>query len=390
VQVDLTFVELRRGDRLLLCSDGLSGLLHIDTLRTTLDELKDPAECSAKLIEYAETAGGHDNITVVVADFGGDGLPEPTDGDSFGYVQYPLPMADHESSAFTMGETVRVGRRVRAKDEAAPGKELADEAQEHGDSLLPMAPRAGDKRANTLWIIGGLLALAFAALVWIRVQPTLGDDAQEGFRASPKPALAPSAAATSSETADPIAVKAVDEPEAIEVNIHTDVEQATLLVNGEPKGELSPEQSRSLKLRPGAYRFEAQAAGSPVAASVVTVRGDMPLDVFLQLPKGASEGANVGGARAVAPESAAVVRAPEPERPRAAGVPAEPTPAVSQVPGPSLRRPRAKSEHDAQPLHKRRERPRANLPTGAEANAQHGTEAAGTSPKPPEIPDNPF
>ena len=33
VQVDLTFVELRRGDRLMLCSDGLSGLVHADMLR---------------------------------------------------------------------------------------------------------------------------------------------------------------------------------------------------------------------------------------------------------------------------------------------------------------------------------------------------------------------
>ena len=33
VQVDLTFVELRRGDRLMMCSDGLSGLVHAETLR---------------------------------------------------------------------------------------------------------------------------------------------------------------------------------------------------------------------------------------------------------------------------------------------------------------------------------------------------------------------
>jgi protein phosphatase len=42
VNVDLTFVELRKSDRLLLCSDGLSGLVHVDMLRNTLEQVRRP------------------------------------------------------------------------------------------------------------------------------------------------------------------------------------------------------------------------------------------------------------------------------------------------------------------------------------------------------------
>jgi len=57
----------RAGDRLLLCSDGLSDLVDDDTLRSALGV--DPRERSAELlVELALAAGGRDNVTVVVAD----------------------------------------------------------------------------------------------------------------------------------------------------------------------------------------------------------------------------------------------------------------------------------------------------------------------------------
>jgi PPM family protein phosphatase len=389
VQVDLTFVELRRGDRLLVCSDGLSGLLHLDTLRTTLEDLKDPAECSAKLIEYAEAAGGHDNITVVVADFDGDGLPDAGDGDTFGYVQYPLPMADHESSAFAQGETVRVGRRGRVKDDL-DDDDVDDTEGPPREALLPMVPARGDKRANALWVVGGVLALALAAVVWVRLQPASPDDGQDGYRVSPGPASSPG---TRSDAPGPTVAASEGAPDAdaIEVNVHTDVEQATLLVNGEPRGELSPAQSRSLKLRPGAYKFEAQSAGSPVAASMVTVRGDMPLDVFLQLPKGASDNASVGtgGAEAFGVEKPPPVAAAAPAH-AAGGAGSARKAEVSNselAPAGARRRARATGEREARA--RRRARTAPSAPEGG--NAQQALEAGGASPGQVDLPPpNPF
>src|SRR5256885_14614470 len=66
VQVDLTYVELRRGDTLLLCSDGLSGMVRFDDIREVLLTVPDPLEACKILTDRANQAGGHDNITVIV------------------------------------------------------------------------------------------------------------------------------------------------------------------------------------------------------------------------------------------------------------------------------------------------------------------------------------
>ncbi|HEY3237421.1 MAG TPA: Stp1/IreP family PP2C-type Ser/Thr phosphatase [Polyangiaceae bacterium] len=92
VQVDLTYAELKRGDTLLLCSDGLSGMIRGDEIREVLNSVDDPLEACRILTERANQAGGHDNITVIVARFDGAGLPESLPGDEqLMYRKYPLP-----------------------------------------------------------------------------------------------------------------------------------------------------------------------------------------------------------------------------------------------------------------------------------------------------------
>jgi protein phosphatase len=70
-------LRIRRGDTLLLCSDGLSGKLRAeDMLRIITDANGDlEAACSA-LVDEANERGGEDNITVVLARFSGDDLTE--------------------------------------------------------------------------------------------------------------------------------------------------------------------------------------------------------------------------------------------------------------------------------------------------------------------------
>ncbi len=93
VQVDLTFVVLRRGDTLLLCSDGLSGMVRNDEIREVLRSVDDPLEACKVLTDRANQAGGHDNITVVIAKFEGEGLepPTPESIDDLRYRKYHLP-----------------------------------------------------------------------------------------------------------------------------------------------------------------------------------------------------------------------------------------------------------------------------------------------------------
>ncbi len=69
VQVDLDTVELSAGDRLLICSDGLSSMVEDDQIRDVLARETDPQKAADGLVQLANEAGGDDNITVVVIDF---------------------------------------------------------------------------------------------------------------------------------------------------------------------------------------------------------------------------------------------------------------------------------------------------------------------------------
>lgn len=78
VEPDLSIREVRAGDRYLICSDGLSGVVSHQTLEDTLASYQGPQETVGELIQLALRGGGPDNITVIIADVldldGGDTL----------------------------------------------------------------------------------------------------------------------------------------------------------------------------------------------------------------------------------------------------------------------------------------------------------------------------
>ncbi len=65
---DLSVHDGQAGDRYLLCSDGLSGVVSDETLRDTLASIEDPEAVTRQLIDLALHGGGPDNITCIVAD----------------------------------------------------------------------------------------------------------------------------------------------------------------------------------------------------------------------------------------------------------------------------------------------------------------------------------
>jgi protein phosphatase len=65
---DLVPLETYPGDRYLLCSDGLSGVVTEQTLHQTLTSVPDPDKAALRLVELAIKGGGPDNITCIVAD----------------------------------------------------------------------------------------------------------------------------------------------------------------------------------------------------------------------------------------------------------------------------------------------------------------------------------
>src|SRR3954463_9520878 len=90
IKVDLTHQPLRKGDTLVLCSDGLSTQINRDRITDIVSSEKDLTVACKKLIDAANANGGPDNITVIVARFEGEGLAEATDDgdDEVGTVKH--------------------------------------------------------------------------------------------------------------------------------------------------------------------------------------------------------------------------------------------------------------------------------------------------------------
>jgi protein phosphatase len=73
VHVDVERVRLANGDRVLLCSDGLTDTVDDDSIRDVLRSATTAAAACESLVARALQGGGHDNITVVVATYTWDG-----------------------------------------------------------------------------------------------------------------------------------------------------------------------------------------------------------------------------------------------------------------------------------------------------------------------------
>ncbi|MFL5447598.1 MAG: PP2C family protein-serine/threonine phosphatase, partial [Gemmatimonadales bacterium] len=103
VKVDLTHQPVRRGDTLILCSDGLSGLVRREEFGGLAQQHRDPQALCAALIDLANERGGPDNITVITARFEGEGLPEAAGEDGVGYQSYrisaPTNQQDSDNAA---------------------------------------------------------------------------------------------------------------------------------------------------------------------------------------------------------------------------------------------------------------------------------------------------
>ena len=68
VEVDLDSLQLQAGDRLLLCSDGLSSMIDHESIESALRDQSEPQAAADELVRRANAAGGEDNITVVLID----------------------------------------------------------------------------------------------------------------------------------------------------------------------------------------------------------------------------------------------------------------------------------------------------------------------------------
>lgn len=91
IKIDLTHQRVRRGDILLLCSDGLSGIVRSEEIARAVREEPDLPSVCRRLVTMANELGGPDNITVVAARFDGAGLQRAADDDEVGHRVYEAP-----------------------------------------------------------------------------------------------------------------------------------------------------------------------------------------------------------------------------------------------------------------------------------------------------------
>ena len=112
VEPSLSVIELRRGDRVLLCSDGLHGLVGDPALALLMSAPHTVAQAVMLLVTAARAAGGSDNITAVVADVAGERLSPPTNDDDLPRFREFDPQKEGDPA---LTSTSYVARRLAAK-----------------------------------------------------------------------------------------------------------------------------------------------------------------------------------------------------------------------------------------------------------------------------------
>ncbi len=178
VTVDLTHQQVRRGDTLILCSDGLSGLVRAPEIARTAHDENDMRAICQRLVDRANQLGGPDNITVIAARFDGDALTASGNGDSFGYTAFPLagtmnddarqtPLPKREARPTLKSDpTPRYGTPMPSRAILEEDFERARAAEDHALLGAPEPVVEERRRAvQPIFMVLGFIALI--AVVWL-------------------------------------------------------------------------------------------------------------------------------------------------------------------------------------------------------------------------------
>lgn len=103
-EADSWLMPVRNGERLLVCSDGLTSEVPDELIRHTMTVGGEPAAVAETLVELAKRSGGRDNISVIVVDVVGGGAEFGVDAST---------AVDDDEEGFLLETTVPVGNEPR-------------------------------------------------------------------------------------------------------------------------------------------------------------------------------------------------------------------------------------------------------------------------------------
>ena len=187
VKIDLTHQKVRRGDVLVLCSDGLSGQVKKEEIARIVSEETDLVAACKLLIDRANENGGPDNITVIAARFDGSRLEPPVTTDEVGHRVFPLPETGQTPAVADIPAPVAPRRTPRPSPPPSTPPEAAAPVPPTPPSLGTTPPDGTDfstaptppsgspavspkrRQAGTVIAVALLIALV-AAAVWFVVR----------------------------------------------------------------------------------------------------------------------------------------------------------------------------------------------------------------------------
>ena len=186
VDPSLTIREVTVGDRYLICSDGLPGVVSAEAIAEALAN-PDPGATADALIQLALVGGGPDNITVIVADVVDTGVGSgPTEADAEPDPDATGPIGMPASIRMT-AEMPRVPLPAIPEDVPARAEYVpADEGTEPGATADGREMTGPDERSHSrrrgAWIVLGVvvvigIAAVIGSIFWVRSQYFVGADA---------------------------------------------------------------------------------------------------------------------------------------------------------------------------------------------------------------------
>lgn len=192
---DMSVREARAGDRWLLCSDGLSGVVSAETMAETLRDVRDVDECADQLVQLALRGGAPDNVTVVLGDVVEvDTLP---DGAAPATTSHVVGAAALDRNRPTRGGS---GAAARAAEHAAAARAKTEQEAAGTDAAAP-APAAEEDDPQpsrtrrrivgaivTLLVLGVVAAGVYLGYGWTQQQYYVGvhEDRVAVFRGIPQ------------------------------------------------------------------------------------------------------------------------------------------------------------------------------------------------------------